>query len=141
LDRQIRELLEKDSQKPEDFESLLEKLSAQDSDFKYLLGRYQFEKKKTLIESWQGWFQLLGWWFARLLMYGTLTASLTAVFFYGKAAVNPLTYGLIGAALYYVLIQIFTPGRIARETKALSPKNETEKLKQLIEHNYEKKAD
>lgn len=140
MDKHTRDILNKDQKSPEDLEQLLEELVDKDSEFEYLLTRFRTEKNKILQDSWQSWFNMLGWWFAKILMYSALGFSILFVYLFGKAAVNPLTYALIGAALYYALIQIFTPGHVARYMKfekQLSHKPFNAKNEQ----NNEKKAD
>lgn len=141
MDQQIRKTLVEDSKEPEDLEKLLEELATQRSEFGYILGKFQIEKQKLLLKSWQKWFQLLGWWFAKLLMYGTLVGAVIFVSILGKDAVNPVTYGLVGAAIYYAIIQIFTPWRLSWETDSIVVEDERVQLQKLIEQNYEEKAD
>jgi hypothetical protein len=141
LSKQIRKILEQDSQKPQKFDKLLKKLAQQMPEFRYLLIKRQIDQKQLLALGWQKWFQYLGWWFARLLMYGTMVAALTLVGLLGKEAVNPLTWALVGAALYYVIIQVFTPMRIRREVEALQTHELDEQLKQLVKQKYEEKTD
>jgi hypothetical protein len=140
LTRQIRKILEEDSKEPESLESLLQKLSKELPEAIYLERKYIIERRKLLAGAWQKWFQYLGWWFARLLMYGTLVAAISFSYLYGKNAVTPLTWSLLGAAGYYALIQIFTPMRIKREVEALES-SEEENLQDLIANNYEEKTD
>lgn len=135
------EILAGDSRNPEDYENFLLRLAEGDPAFLYLLGKYRIEKNKIQATCWTGWFQLLGWWFAKLLMYGAAVFSLALVYAAGKAAADPLTYGLIGAAVYYALIQIFTPGRIRREVEGLKTTDESLQLQKLLNGNHEKEAD
>jgi len=141
LRKQIQEILQADSQKPEQFEKLLKQLEEKDSGFSYLLEKFQIEKKKILAKSWPSWFSRLGWWFAKLLMYGALLAAIVAIGLFGKKAVDPLTYGLVGAAAYYVIIQLFTPGRINREIAFLDVEDEKQSLQKLFAQINEEKTD
>ncbi|MGM0598260.1 MAG: hypothetical protein ACQETH_00465 [Candidatus Rifleibacteriota bacterium] len=140
MEKKIREILNKDRQNPEDFEKLLEKMADGSSEFEYLLVRFRKEKKKILHHSWQSWFNMLGWWFAKILMYSSLCLSISAVYLFGKAAVDPLTFGLIGAAFFYVIIQIFTPGHVVRYMKFQQESSGKSSFAEN-EQNNEKKAD
>ncbi|GAB4280027.1 MAG: hypothetical protein Kow0029_24360 [Candidatus Rifleibacteriota bacterium] len=133
MEKQILEILTKDSQSPKEFETLLEELASNRKEFAYLLEKFRMEKKKILVKSWEGWFQLLGWWFAKLLMYGALVVSIALAVIFGRDAVDQITFGLIGAAFYYVLIQVLTPYRIRRETEALKLNDVEKCLKDLLE--------
>ncbi|MEW6712735.1 MAG: hypothetical protein AB1403_23160 [Candidatus Riflebacteria bacterium] len=124
MEKQIREILESDGQCPTDLEKLLEKMAAQDSGYGYLLKRFRAEKLRILADNWPGWFSRLGWWFAKLLMYSALVCSLAVIYLAGKAGVDAVTYGLVGASIYYAIIQIFTPGRIEKEAALLRSESE-----------------
>lgn len=141
MHKQIQEILKLDSQKPEEFSLLLKQLAEKDSDFLFLLEKFQIEKKKILAKSWPGWFSRLGWWFAKLLMYSSLVAAVVLVGLFGKAAVNPLTFALIGAAAYYAIMQVFTPARIGREVEFLQVDDEKQLLQNLLKQINEEKAD
>lgn len=140
MDKQIREIINKDRKNPEDCEKLLEKMVDSSSEFEYLLSKFRKEKNEILHKSWQSWFNMLGWWFAKILMYSSLCISILVVYLFGKAAVNPLTFGLVGAAFYYALIQILTPGHVARYMKFRQGFDE-KPYRAENEQNNEKKAD
>ncbi len=113
-------LLHNDSQKPEKIEELLKKLATEEPVvFNYLEKKLEMQTRRLGAEAHRAWFDLLAWWFARLLMYGCVVAGLLFAWVYGKSAVDPLTWGLCGAAVYYMLIQIFTPTRLKRDAAVL----------------------
>ena len=141
MEKQIRKIIKDDSQNPVELENLLQNLAGDNAEFSYLLEKFRLEKKKILAKSWSGWFQRLGWWFAKLLMYGALVSAVLIIGAVGKKAVDPLTYGLIGAAFYYVIIQLFTPGRMKRETDSFIIEDEKQLLGQLFAQIDEEKAD
>lgn len=120
MNNKLLSLLHRDSEKPEKIEELLNKLAKEEpAVFNYLQKKLELQSRRLGAEAYCAWFDLLAWWFARLLMYGCVAAGLIFAWVYGQTAVDPLTWGLCGAAVYYMLIQIFTPHRLRRDAVIL----------------------
>ena len=84
-----------------------------------LLESYHQTRLLEAAKAQEVWFGALAWWLAKVLMWSSLAAAVMGVVWFGPRAVDPLTSALIGAAGYYVCIQIFTPSRLKRERERL----------------------
>jgi hypothetical protein len=80
--------------------------------FLYLKNKIELEKLEKAQKEWGDWFSFLGWWFGKLLIWGALIGSVAGTYFGGKGVVDPITYCLVGAAIYFALVQVFTPIRL-----------------------------
>lgn len=92
------------------------------------------QKLQDVARSRDSWFKALGWYFARLFMWGSVIAAAGAYLLVGARAADPLTWALGGAMGYYVLIQVCTPVRLRAEAGHLSEaeRAERENIRQLI---------
>jgi hypothetical protein len=81
--------------------------------FLYLKNKIELEKLEKARNEWGEWFSFLGWWFGKLLIWGALIGGVAGAYLGGKSAIDPITYCLVGAALYFALVQIFTPIRLS----------------------------
>ncbi len=81
--------------------------------------RARLERATDILKAQEAWFQTLGWFLARLFMWGSLGAGLVCLLLWGRPAADPFTFGMAGAAVYYLLIQVVTPRRLARERATL----------------------
>lgn len=70
---------------------------------------------RQLRQGRDAWVSLLGWGIARLLMAMCVITGVIVVFGFGAGAVWPMTWGLIGAAGFYLVLQFFLPRRFSRE--------------------------
>jgi hypothetical protein len=132
MDSKKLQLIRADSENPERIEALLEKLARQEPVlFAYLLKKLELQKARIGAESHESWFSCLSWWFARLLMYGSLLGAFLGLQIFGGTAVSPVSWALAGAAAYYLLIQLFTPYRLRRDSSLLL-RSDSEK-KDLVE--------
>lgn len=108
-----------DGKTPQSLDTFLERLGAAAGPDAALLEiireKARMQKARETLEAQQGWFDSLGWYLARLFMWGGLGSALVCLGIWGKAAADPFTFGMAGAAVYYLLIQVFTPRRLARE--------------------------
>jgi len=84
-----------------------------------LLTTWQERLMTEIAKGQEGWFSALGWWLARVLIWTALVAGLLGIYFWGAPAADPLTWALLGAAGYYVAIQILTPLRLKKERRHL----------------------
>ncbi len=91
-----------------------------------LLARVQYEKAVLIKASGPQWFKFLGWWFGKLLIWGTFLTAVILGSVFGTKIVNSLTFAFFGAAGYYALLQIFTPIRVSKEAL-----KEEEKIQEL----------
>ena len=118
IKQKLISLFQDDLEKPLTSEKLAEKIAeilGQDGRFvDFLAEKIRRDRIQEIQRSQRMWFGSLGWWFARIFMWGSFAAGLLGVLIFGKAAADPLTYGLLGAAAYYVVIQVFTPFRLSR---------------------------
>ncbi len=74
------------------------------------------QRLAEVARSRDSWFKALGWYFARLFMWGALLFAVGAYLAFGAQAANAVTWGLCGAVGYYLLIQVCTPLRLRKET-------------------------
>lgn len=105
--------------------------------------RARLEKASDILAAQEAWFSSLGWFLARLFMWGSLGGGLLCLFVWGRQAADPFTFGMAGAAVYYLLIQLLTPRRLARERamlEALRAERRQEMLARLdeLEREYER---
>lgn len=84
-----------------------------------LLITWQERLMSEIAKSQESWFSALGWWLARVLIWTSLAAALFGVYVWGPAAADPLTWALLGAAGYYVAIQLLAPIRLRKEKRHL----------------------
>jgi hypothetical protein len=87
--------------------------------FEVLAQKLRRERAGEISRSQGLWFQALGWWFAKLFMWTSLFAALIGVLAFGRASADPLTWGMLGAIVYYVAIQVATPWRLSQQEKSL----------------------
>ncbi len=115
--------IREDGKTPQSLDAFLERLAAAAGPDAALLEvireKARMQKTREILEAQQGWFDALGWYLARLFMWGGLGAAVVCLGIWGRAAADPFTYGMAGAAVYYVLIQVFTPRRLASERAGL----------------------
>ena len=66
------------------------------------------------------WISSLGWYLSRMFIRAALVAGVAGFLLLGPDQVTgPLTWGLLGAVVYHVLIQVLVPRRLAHEDQRL----------------------
>ncbi|NLI75644.1 MAG: hypothetical protein GX442_04280 [Candidatus Riflebacteria bacterium] len=112
-----------DGKTPQSLDAFLERLAAAAGPDAALLEiireKARMQKAREVLEAQQGWFDSLGWYLARLFMWGSLGGAIVCLGIWGRTAADPFTFGMAGAAIYYLLIQVFTPRRLARDRAGL----------------------
>jgi hypothetical protein len=83
----------------------------------YLSAKAQADRLSMAANLQAQWFSSLGWWLARLFMWGVLVFAVAFGLWLGPRIVDPLTYAILGAVTYYLLIQVFTPIRLKRQNR------------------------
>lgn len=126
LPREVREKLDELILKhdgSESFESLLRRCAEELGDdgvhCRRLLETYQETRLLEAAKAQEVWFGALAWWLAKVLMWTSLFAAVLGVVWIGPRAVDGLTWALVGAAGYYICIQLLTPARLKRERQRL----------------------
>jgi len=90
----------------------------------------RLQRRQKLLEvsrSRESWFKALGWYLARLFMWGALGTAVGAYLVFGARAADPVTWALIGAVGYYLLIQVCTPLRLRSEAGHLQDADQVER--------------
>ena len=133
--RQVADILKKALEANEPLEETLEKIrSAMGPDGlipEAIARQLRRQKLQEVLRARESWFKALGWYFARLFMWGGIGAAAGAYVLFGARAADPLTWALLGAMGYYVLIQVCTPLRLKSEAGHLNGGDNTEQQKLL----------
>ncbi len=93
-----------------------------------LVEKLRAEKACQIGRLQAGWFAVLGWWLAKLFMWGAVFFAGIAFLLGGAKWADPFTWGTVGAILYYVAIQVFTPMRLSGEAKHLQSLEEGHRI-------------
>jgi|GEM_PF-2128027 len=137
--KKIIEETREDLNNPKSVESFLEKISNAIGRDSYLieliLEKIRRERIREIAKAQRVWFGALGWWFAKIFMWGGLFFAGIAAVVWGSKAADPITYCLLGGSVYYAFIQILTPFRLSSEEKRLDcfDKEREEATKALVE--------
>jgi len=138
--KQLLKLFRQDIENPLSYEEITrrsaELLEKDGFLMELMIEKIRRERAGEIVRSQEMWFQSLGWWFAKLFMWGALLAAVLGVLFFGRAAADPLTWSLSGCAVYYVLIQVLTPWRLAQQRRDIEKMsdNSRRKTQELLEH-------
>ena len=84
-----------------------------------ILTTWQERLMSEIAKGQEAWFTALGWWLARVLIWTSLATGLFGVYFWGAPAADALTWALLGATGYYIVIQVLTPLRLKKERRHL----------------------
>lgn len=84
-----------------------------------LLSTWQERLMSEIAKSQEAWFSALGWWLARVLIWTSLAAALFGIYIGGARVADPITWGLLGAVVYYAAVQILAPFRLRKERRHL----------------------
>lgn len=136
--RRLLTILEAEQAAPESLSSLVTKLLGEEvpSEFQEVMtARLSLEILRSQPSQQKAWFAGFSWWLARLLMWGAFLSALIGVSIWGRSALEPLTAGLAGAAVYYVGIQTFGPSRMNRNLPGIAEaeKRARDRLKRFLE--------